>query len=281
MDQSFPRISIVTPSYNQGQYLEKTILSVLEQGYPNLEFIIMDGGSTDNSVEIIKKYEKRIAYWVSERDEGQSDAIRKGFQRAKGEILAWLNSDDTYPPGTLHKVAQYYNRHRDIDVIYGNLLLMDGAGKIYDERRVMRPIPCLMGYGLLYGYFAFYQLSAFWTRAIYDRVGGVDPALTQGMDNDLITKFAFAGGRFGKLNDQLAVFRVHELSKTFILSGGIHLKDRARIFAKYGAKESGWRPVLLKILLRIVKIGSFIAQGDGIWFLASMIKKKYFRDKTP
>jgi glycosyltransferase involved in cell wall biosynthesis len=103
-----PKISIVTPSFNQGRFIEKTILSVIEQDYPNLEYIIIDGGSTDESVEIIKKYEKHLAYWVSEPDRGQSHAINKGFERATGEIFGWLNSDDWYHPGALKALAEAF-----------------------------------------------------------------------------------------------------------------------------------------------------------------------------
>ena len=103
-----PRISIVTPSFNQGQFLEETIRSVLEQGYPNLEYMVIDGGSTDGSIEIIRKYEKRLAYWTSEPDRGQADAINKGWRRATGEILAYLNSDDTYCPNALRLAAEAF-----------------------------------------------------------------------------------------------------------------------------------------------------------------------------
>ncbi len=102
------KISVVTPSYNQGPYLEKTILSVIEQGYPNLEYIIIDGGSTDNSLEIIKKYERHLSYWVSEKDRGQSHAINKGFGHAGGDLFGWLNSDDFYAPDALKTAAEVY-----------------------------------------------------------------------------------------------------------------------------------------------------------------------------
>ena len=119
--KNFPKISIVTPSYNQAEFLERTILSVLNQDYPNLEYIIIDGGSTDGSVEIIKKYEKYLAYWVSEKDKGQSDAINKGFQKSTGDILAWLNSDDTYLSGTLFKVVKAFQENPNADLIFGNI----------------------------------------------------------------------------------------------------------------------------------------------------------------
>jgi glycosyltransferase involved in cell wall biosynthesis len=111
-DQTYPKISIVTPSYNQGQYIEETILSVLNQNYPNLEYIIIDGGSTDDTVEIIKKYEDQIYYWASEKDDGQSDAINKGLSMATGEILAWINSDDYYLPNCFFEIADAYHKHR-------------------------------------------------------------------------------------------------------------------------------------------------------------------------
>ncbi|MFZ4612746.1 MAG: glycosyltransferase family 2 protein, partial [Bacteroidia bacterium] len=106
---NLPKISIITPSYNQGQYIEETILSVINQDYPNIEYIVMDGGSNDQTVEIIKKYESKITYWVSEKDKGQADAINKGFARATGDILCWLNSDDYFFDGTLKFVAEKLN----------------------------------------------------------------------------------------------------------------------------------------------------------------------------
>jgi len=116
---TLPKISIVTPSFNQGKYIEQTILSVLDQNYPNLEYIIMDGGSTDDTVEIIKKYEDRISYWISEKDNGQTDAINKGFARCTGNVFNWINSDDYYEPGALLTIGKFFNENPSADVVCG------------------------------------------------------------------------------------------------------------------------------------------------------------------
>src|SRR5688572_2633651 len=134
VQKKYPKISIITPSYNQGEYIEKTILSVLEQNYPNLEYIIIDGGSTDNSTEIIRKYADRITYWISEPDKGQSDAINKGLKLATGDIVNWLNSDDYYEPGALFKVAEAFN-NPEVNVFAGRSHLFTGVDTIvYDSQ---------------------------------------------------------------------------------------------------------------------------------------------------
>ena len=125
MDPQLVKISIVTPSYNQSPYLEKTIQSVLNQNYPNLEYIIMDGGSTDGSVDIIKKYSKFITYWESNPDKGQADAIYRGFERASGDIIAWINSDDFYLDGALKAVGNYFSKYPSIEWLAGNGIIVD------------------------------------------------------------------------------------------------------------------------------------------------------------
>ena len=126
-DPSWPKISIVTPSYNQAAFLEKTILSVLNQNYPNLEYIIIDGCLTDGSLEIIKKYDKYLTYLISEKDNGQSDVINKGFQIAYGEIIAWQNSDNIYLANAFKKISKKFESYRKINVIFGNIFLIDLA----------------------------------------------------------------------------------------------------------------------------------------------------------
>ncbi len=123
-----PKVSIITPSFNQGQFLEASIRSVLEQDYPNIEYIIVDGGSKDNSVEVIQKYADRLAWWVSEKDKGHADALNKGFSRASGEILAWLNSDDIYFPGAVSEAVSILESRAEVGMVYGDADLIDDSG---------------------------------------------------------------------------------------------------------------------------------------------------------
>ena len=128
-DASLPRVSIVTPSFNQAAFLEETIQSVLSQDYPELDYIVIDGGSTDGSVEIIEQYADRLAYWTSEKDSGQADAINKGLARTTGEIVAWLNSDDTYLPGAIHAAVEALQANPECGLVYGDVLAVDGQGQ--------------------------------------------------------------------------------------------------------------------------------------------------------
>lgn len=186
---SCPKISIVTPSFNQGKYLEKTIRSVIEQGYPNLEYIIIDGGSTDESVGIIRKYEQHLAYWVSEPDRGQSHAINKGFERATGEIFGWLNSDDWYHPGALMAVAGAFAANPEAGAVVG-------AGEMVDESGVVliTKAPVRVDMDLLYHWLDdfFWQPSCFFSRVAWQACGSLDQELHFAMDLDLWLRIAAA-----------------------------------------------------------------------------------------
>lgn len=185
----WPKISVVVPSFNQGRFLQETLRSVIDQQYENLELIVIDGGSTDDSVEIIQKYAPSLSYWVSEPDGGQTKGIIKGFKRSTGEIQCWLNSDDLHEPYTLREVAQYFLCHPGIDAVFGNALWIDESGRSLREQR---EIP-FNKFIWLHTYNYVPGMSMFWRRAIYERVGGLDPMFDLAMDADLWIRFAHAG----------------------------------------------------------------------------------------
>lgn len=205
----WPLISIVTPSYNQGRFIEGTIRSVLLQGYPSLEYIIIDGGSTDASLEVIRKYGKWLVYWASEPDKGQAHAINKGFQRATGEILAWLNSDDQYCTKTLHLVARHFQDHPDIGLLFGDCIMIDAEGAIVD---------CIKGKQsdlkqLLMGNFI-PQPSAFFHRRAWEAIDGLDVTLHFALDYDLWIRMMLNGVRSHYIPTSLSRFRWHGASKS-------------------------------------------------------------------
>jgi glycosyltransferase involved in cell wall biosynthesis len=207
---AWPRVTVVTPSYNQATFIEETIRSVLLQGYPNLEYIIVDGGSTDGSADIIARYADHLTWWVSEPDEGQSDAINKGFRRATGDIVAWLNSDDVYVPGALAESAGYLAQHPEIDVVYGDVRFIgpDGAfrgieaGNAFSEKRL---------FGNL---FSLTQPTAFVRRSSAERVGLLRTDLHYIMDLEWWLRLAANGARFAYHAGERAIFRFHSESKT-------------------------------------------------------------------
>jgi len=210
-------ITVVTPSYNQGEYLEQTIRSVLAQDYPFVEYMVIDGGSTDNSVEIIKKYADRLAYWISEKDEGQSDAIAKGFELSSGDVLCWLNSDDVFLPGALSRVAEYFSSNPLIEAVSGGAYYIDANGNPYLEGGCFAVYS--LGHPASYDRFRFYgqdlvfQQAAFWRREAYKRVGGIDKSLDFIMDLDLFARLA-RDRPFGQMPRLLAGNRKHPECKT-------------------------------------------------------------------
>jgi glycosyltransferase involved in cell wall biosynthesis len=203
------RVSIVTPSYNQAQFLEETIRSVLEQDYPDLEYIIVDGGSKDGSQEIIQKYADRLAWWVSEPDRGQTDALNKGFVHATGDLLAWINSDDTYVPGAVGEAVKFFAAHPNAAHIYGDANYINEAGKV-----VGRFPAAQTNYRLLRrGYVHIPQQATFFRADLWRQVGPLDPSFFFAMDYDLWVRLA-ARGPLMYYPRVWANFRLHGDSKT-------------------------------------------------------------------
>jgi len=257
-----PSITIVTPSYNQAAFLEETIRSVLLQGYPNLEYIVMDGGSSDGSVEIIKKYEKHLAYWTSQKDAGPSDAIRKGFERATGSILAYLNSDDLYVPGAIHRLINRLKTTR-ADVVYGNTYWIDEQSRIVAERR-QTPFS---RFAYLYGGADLQQPAVVWTSELYRAVKGMDISFECAFDTDLFVRFASKGARFSYIRRFVACARLHQAQKTEILFE-ISKKETDKIRARHVAVPVRSFPgIMLRNLGRIQRMIWYLIQGDAVWLI--------------
>ena len=225
-----PLVSIVTPSFNQAQYLEATIKSVLNQDYGNIEYIIIDGGSDDGSVEIIEKYSGQINFWVSEPDNGQTEAVNKGFSHATGEILAWLNSDDTYLPNAISSAVNFLGARPEIGMVYGDANYIDTHGNVIGQF----PARQTDYRKLRQGYVHIPQQSSFWRASLWKQVGPLDTNISYAMDYDLWVRLA----RISKLQYHRAVwanFRLHQDSKTMAGDEGfwpemlkIHRRDGGR-----------------------------------------------------
>jgi len=248
-DPSFPKISIVTTSYNQGEFIGRTILGVLNQNYPNLEYIIIDGGSNDNSIEIIKKYEKFLSYWVSESDNGQSSALKKGSDKSTGDIMAFLNSDDTYCPGVLNKIADLFKRNPEVDVIYGAINLVDS----YDNILVRRDMSgSRFDFSILLFDSSLPQPAVFWRRDIYLKSGGIDSSFLFSMDKDLWVRFSLSGAKFLRVNEVLANFRLHGSNKTLTIND-IRIKEDLLIVERTLGRRIGPFELWFRVLVNRTK----------------------------
>jgi len=206
----WPRVSLVTPSFNQGQFLEDTILSVLNQGYPDLEYMVIDGGSTDGSPEVIRRYADRLAYWESTPDRGQSHAINKGWRRATGKYLWWLNSDDLLMPDSLASAVRHLEANPAEDLIYGDLLSIDEEGQPLGAWS-LRDFD-FADFMINDGHVA--QPGGLVRREAVERIGYLDEGLHYLMDWDFWTRLALSGGRLIHLPQTLAMYRVYDEAKT-------------------------------------------------------------------
>lgn len=241
MSEDGPLVSIVTPSYNQAPYLEETIQSILGQDYPTIELIVVDGASTDGSADIIRKYADRLAYWVSEPDNGQAHAINKGFQRATGSILTWLNSDDTYVEGAVRQAVNAFAAHPEHDLVYANCDYVDAQGRRlqtvaawdFVPRRILSGIPLVI------------QPASFFRRRALDRTGPLDESLHYLMDHDLYVRMVLAGLTFLRVEDVWARFRWHASSKTHSQWVGFNLELQQIVRRTFAQSQPGvpsaWR----------------------------------------
>lgn len=257
---SSPLVSIVTPSYNQAGYLEETIKSVLSQDYPDIEYIIVDGGSTDGSLEIIQRYSDQLAWWVSEADQGQADAINKGFLHASGEVYAWLNSDDTYLPGAIKSAISYLSIHPEVAMVYADANLVDDRGNILGRFPAQQTNLKRM----LRGSVHIPQQTTFYKADIWKEVGGLDPSFYFAMDYDLWVRIAKITAPV-YINQLWANFRLHGSGKT-IVSDDRCYPEMLRVYQREKGKRLSplairafirpllfsWLPLRLRLWLRRV-----------------------------
>ena len=258
-----PMVSIVIANYNYGRFLEEAIQSVLSQSCKDYELIIVDGGSTDNSVEIIKKYEDKLAWWVSEKDKGQSDAFNKGFQKANGHFLTWLNADDLMMPGTLEAVAKTIKMHPECVWATGNFIRFSN-----DSRRIIQAAwgPHFVPRFLQGRKFplVIYGPTTFWRKDIYEAIGDIDESLHTAMDTEYWWRLTVNCYKQVRIKHDCWAFRVHDASKT---EGCVkpYNDEPTYISQKHGVSIK-WYGVLLIKLLRILD-GSFFVGLFRYFFL--------------
>ena len=229
---NYPKISVVTPSYNQGQFIEDTILSVLGQNYPNLEYIIMDGNSTDNTVEIIKKYSGQLFYWVSEPDSGQAEAINKGFEKSTGDILLWLNSDDMLMPNVLSYIAECVSRQGD-GIYFGNAVHYQEADAGVTTRG-SNVVGVCKQYTLEELDFVT-QPSSFWTRNVWNQIGKLTENSHFVFDWEWFLRAKHAQINFYPLAKPISLYRIHETHKTGV-GGEKRQQEIANLYKQYNKR---------------------------------------------
>jgi glycosyltransferase involved in cell wall biosynthesis len=209
------KFSIIIPSYNQGQFIERTILSILNQSFLNFELIIIDGGSNDNTTEILRKYDSKISYWVSEKDEGQSDAFNKGFERATGDVIGWINSDDIYYPDAFSKAAAFFEMDAETDALFGNYDFIDENDSIIHSKKeiVFDPETAYWTKKCNHA-----NVAGFFKKTCFLKSGLLNPNLHFAMDYDLYLRFGLDGLNFRQMKTPFGAYRIHTTSKSASLN---------------------------------------------------------------
>ena len=206
----YPKISVITPSFNQAEYLERTIQSVLDQGYPNLEYIVIDGGSTDGSVDVIRRYADKLTHWVSEKDSGQSQAINKGLMRATGDWVAWQNSDDIFYPGTFIQLAECASRKPDAGLIIGDMNMIDVHDQVLRDIKYIRPTyGAMLAEGMVLT-----NQAAFWRRELHSKLGYLREDLHFGFDFEWFLRILESAVRAEHVRGMWGGLRMHQATKT-------------------------------------------------------------------
>jgi glycosyltransferase involved in cell wall biosynthesis len=262
-----PKISIVIPSYNQGNFIERTIQSIISQNYPNIEIILMDGGSTDNTMSIIESHRHHFAHIESRPDGGQSAAIANGFSLATGEFISWLNSDDTYSPGSLMAIGKALAERPHCDFIYGHTHLIDENDEIIAYKR---SAPALLGV-MKYAFLTVPQMSAFWRKTLYETVGGIDRSLRFCMDYDLFVRLASVTQPV-LVNADIGNFRLHGSSKTRTMEH-VRIAEDSLVQARYCRVKPG-SPLfpIIRIFWLGVVAGLFLFNGSLFTRLSARIR---------
>ena len=265
---NYPKISIVTPSFNQGEYLERTIKSILGQEYPNLEYIICDGGSTDNSVEIIRKYEDCLTWWCSEKDNGQTDAINKGMKKATGDICCWINSDDVLLPNALNIVGDYYLNHPDTEFLNGLTVEIDKEDRVLKFNHMI-----MSGFFFRHGCYNISQQGMFWRRNLFEKLGYLDDSFHAKMDVEWLIRNYEAKTNIKLLNRHVGAIRKYEETKT-AQGGDIWIRDAKEISNRYGGHYSPHRYSFIWFIFALYKMmcGCYLKN----WLMGLKYKRKHY-----
>jgi glycosyltransferase involved in cell wall biosynthesis len=258
--KAYPKLTIVTPSFNQVQYLERTILSVLNQHYPNLEYFIMDGGSTDGSLEIIKKYESYLAGWVSEKDRGQTDAINKGFRRATGDYVAFQNSDDVFAPDAFSRIADAWRKAPSTDVFFGDMYIIDEADVILEEMRA--PDFCVECQ--LYEGMQVFNQSLFIRRDRLEQFGLLDESLRFVIDYEIVARLGVQPDmKFRHVHGFWGGFRVQPDAKSSTIATTVGLQEHKLVKEKYlPMLTSSLGASFWQRYCRLRKLLTFVLKGE-------------------
>lgn len=258
----YPRLTVITPSYNQADFLDRTICSVLNQGYPNVEYIIIDGGSTDGSVEIIKKYADRLTYWESTPDNGQAHAINKGLQRATGDWIAWQNSDDIFYPHSFEYIAQAIKSNVDANLVIGDINLIDEHDKVIRPMRYVRPTyKSLLAEGMVLT-----NQAAFWKRSVHTEIGWLDENLHFGFDYEWFLRLLKDTNSSTHIPKILGALRYHNETKT-----SLNQEDFKTEYALILTKHDDIRPN--KVLYQLRRTLLTLLNGNFLYFFKGLFTR--------